>query len=623
MSVDVLFEEVDFGRLRLRNRLALTATGLGAYGEDVERYRDNIAGYVEARARGGVGMMLLPSMGIARLDRFAPDDPAAEAWYASHVETMAGFTAVAREVGVPIGIQLLHRGAQAPMSGPRWAPSDVGWSARLEPPTPLSDEEAIAIAERHALAARLAVEAGFDFVELHAGHGYLLHEFMSPRFNHRTTGAYAGPDGGVHYATQVLDAVRDAVGREFPISLRISGREGTEPGVQLDAMLEIAPKLASYVDLVNVSFGSYGSFPVIVAPYSVPFGYNKELARAVRAVVDVPVLSAGRVWEPSDMADLVESGAADIVGLGRALWADPDLPRKLRAGDFDDVRPAIGCNQGCIDRTDGRVRTCLVNPFWGRERELLVTPAPVRRRVTVVGGGPAGLEAARIAAQRGHDVTLVEATASLGGRFRLAAQTPGKAEFGRFTRWQARQVLHGEVSVELGTPIDASVLTRLAPDVLVMATGAVPTARRLDGVRTVSPEEALERPWSVGARVLVVGGDQGHLEAALSFAVLGRSVTVISEGRPGTELGATRRYHLMEQLRSSGVQLERRPVGQPVVLPDGPFDTVIAGALDPSRSGLEPMLAGLDAEVHWLGDADRIGNALDAVAAAVALALEL
>jgi 2,4-dienoyl-CoA reductase-like NADH-dependent reductase (Old Yellow Enzyme family) len=619
-----LFQPVDFGTIRVSNRLALVATGLGAYGEDVGRYRENIAGYVEARARGGVGMMLLPAMGLARLDRFPPGEDG-QAWFASHVEPMAGFAALAHRHGVPIGIQLLHRGAQAPQRAGQWAPSDVSWSPRQPRPTPLTDGEAVALVDRHARSARLAVDAGFDFVEVHIGHGYLVHEFLSPRFNHRQDGPYAGAEGGVRYATEVLAAVRAAVGPVFPLSMRVSAAERAESGLALEQMLATIPRLARYVNLVNVSAGAYGSDPVIVAPHSVPYGFNAELARAVRAVVRLPVLSAGRIWDPAQMAALVESGACDIIGLGRALWADPDLPNKIKSGAAGDIRPAIGCNQGCIDRTDGGVRTCLVNPFWGREREWVGRPAGHPRRVCVAGGGPAGLEVARIAAERGHEVTLLEEATALGGRFRLAARAPGKEEFGQFTGWQVRRAIAAGVAVELGTRCDRQALGQLRPDVLVMATGAAATVAAAGLASALTPEAALDKPWLAGARIEVRGADQAHLEAALFLAAQGRQVVVIAAERPAAGMGPTARYHLMRKLSSAGVIMHRRDrpangAGDPL---HGSFDSVVCGRLTASRELLEESLAGLDAEIHWVGDAAQVGDALTAVADAAELALRL
>jgi 2,4-dienoyl-CoA reductase-like NADH-dependent reductase (Old Yellow Enzyme family) len=567
--------------------------------------------------------MILPSLGFGRIGAFPPQDGAFPDAHKDSRSSLARFVEKAHQFAVPVGMQLNHPGVQGDPGALLWGPSERGWRRSL-PARQLTDADVRAIVARFARSAYESLQCGFDFIELHAGHGYLLHSFLSPRLNDSRTGDYAGTEGGVRLAVEVIDAIRQQVGDDLAISLRVSGEERIAGGLTLADMRNLLPRIAAGVDLINVSGGAYGSDPVIVATYDTTYGYNSHAAAQLRDVVDVPVLSAGRVWDPDLMQHLIDEEACDLIGLARALWADPELPNKVLSGVPEDVRPSIGCNQGCIDRLGTSARTCLVNPFWATPEERSIVKAERGVRVAVVGAGPAGLEAARVASLRGHEVTIYEKEVDPGGTFRLAARVPGKQEFGRYLTWQMRQLLAANVSFRFGTEFAPSMLETDPADVVIMATGASWETRDFGPVIVRTPTDAMRAPWSVTDRVIVVGADQAHFEAALFLSSQGRQCEIYCESpRFLDDMGLTARSVLLGRLREAGIPITKTPPLDAGRLPrmGEARVTYVAGFRNP-RS-LEQIGSGNWAALYWIGDAHQPRSALEAVADGASLALTL
>lgn len=629
----VLFQPLSIGSMRVENRLMLSPTGLGAYSADVVRYRENLESFVEARARGGAGLLLLCSMGPADVSALPPGREHGE-WYRESLPVLRKLASIAHEHGARVGMQIVHTGRQG-VTDDLYAPSPIPWSPRQPIPKELTPDDIQVVIERFGNAAALLREAGFDMVEIHGGHGYLVTEFMSPRSNARDD-AYGGdPERRLRFPIEIIRAIKQRAGADFPLSFRISGSERIDGGLTPEDMSVITPRLVDAgLDMINISGGAYGSNPVIVAPYSVPFGFNLPYAKTIKPAVRVPVALVGRLWDPQMMAAVVANGTADLVALGRALWADPDLPRKLRAGDVDDINHCVACNQGCIDRVGPKPRTCLVNPSWGREREMTPQAAKRSRQVLVVGAGPAGLEAARFAAQRGHTVTVLDRNSQTGGRWLLATLPPGKEELGGFVRWQERQIRKLGVRVELGVHADAAEIRRRAPDAVIVATGgrARHDDRSLAGA--IGADEALTAPWKIGARVLVVGGDRLGLETGEFLASCGRKVTIIAGAHLGTDMGLTTRFHLLNHLRDLGAVIKRKAevagvVGTRVTLrTDGKeevdeFDSIVLATGYIADDSLAKELGGGALEVHVIGDAANVRDGLAAIADGAAIGLRI
>jgi len=461
------------------------------------------------------------------------------AWDEAAIPHFERLTSQVKAHGALAFLQLAHNGGvnQGPWSKlPAWAPSPVANS--MEPPKALERHEIRELVEFFARSAANAARGGFDGIEVHGAHGYLIHEFLSPRHNRRTDEYGGSLENRMRFAVEVLTAVRAAVGSRVAVGLRLVGDEESKDPDALgppDAA-EIAKRLeaAGLVDFLNVSVGISGIG--MVRPMYVEHLVGVYAARAVKqAVVRTPVFCVHRILLPEEAERILERGDADAVTLVRALIADPEWAAKARSGASAEIRRCTGVNQGCYGNlTQGLPVTCVTNPTVGREAELgELERAPRSKRVVVVGGGPAGLEAAWVAAARGHRVTLLERSARLGGKIRLAELLPGRAEIGDLADWRIGQCERVGVEVRLGTTGDFASVLALAPDAVVVATGGRPTvdaASKLhpmpvpgsDRDFVVDHETAMSRLDSLGPRVLILDA-VGHIEAIGLGELLARS----------------------------------------------------------------------------------------------------
>ena len=428
-----------------------------------------------------------------------------------------------QEHGALAFLQLAHNGG---VNHATWSRLPV-WSAsgianHMEASKPIDTAEIREVVEHFARSARHAAEAGFDGIEIHAAHGYLIHEFLSPAYNLRTD-AYGGSfENRLRFAVEVLESVRDAVGSGVAVGARLVGDEEQRGGYGLgpDDCAAIAAALADagLVDFVNVSVGTSGIG--MVRPMYAPHLLGVRATSVVkRSVPGVPVFAVHRILTPDEAEGILERGDADAVTLVRALIADPEWVNKAETERAGEIRACTGCNQGCYGNlTQGYPITCVTNPSVGREATLgsgTLTTAATRKRVVVVGGGPGGLEAAWVAAARGHDVTLLERSQHLGGKIRLAAMLPGRAEIAAFADWRAGECARRGVDIRLG--VDAGVATVLGftPDVVIVATGgraAVDTPSKSHPM----PVAGSEQPWVID-----------HERALLEADALGEHVVIL------------------------------------------------------------------------------------------------
>ena len=493
-------------------------------------------------------------------------------------------------------------------------------------------------------AAERAAEAGFDVVEIHGAHGYLLSQFMSPLFNRRED-AYGGSfEKRMRVPVEVIRGIRKRLGPDFPLFFRCSVEEYLPGGITLELARDIGRTVADNgIDLFNVSVGLGETNRFTGPPPCLPKGWNADRAAAIkealgdRALVGV----AGRIIDRESADAVLNSGKADLVVMGRALIADPDLPNKLAANHDDAVIPCVGCNEGCVARLrERKAVACAVNPRTGCEGMYPRTHAAVSKHVAIVGGGPAGMQAALIAAERGHRVTLFEKRTRLGGLANIAALPPHKDLYAVLVNRLSERLIASGVKVFLGTAPSVAELAELKPDTLIVATGSAPVIPHFcEGIaNAVTAEDILTGKAKAGQRVLVVGGGMVGSETAEYLALKGGDVTIL-ELRPdlAADMQARARSFLLESLREHKVKAltstELVSVG-----PDGhvtvkdaygsqrelpPFDTlVLALGYRPSNTlCAELSLAGVPFTA--IGDCRRVGKVLDAMHEAYTTAYNL
>ena len=502
-----------------------------------------LVAYQEARARGGVGLIVLQVSGVHETARYtnhvlmATDDSA-----------IAGYRNVAEAVqryGTVLFGQLFHPGreiaeADGGLLSVAYAPSSVPNERFRVMPRPLKRALIDAIVNGYGDAARRMQRAGLNGVEIVASHGYLPAQFLNPRVNLRDDGYGGDLDGRLRFLREVIANIRAKVAESFVVGLRISGSEADSAGLTADETLAAVVRLGDGIDYVNVTLGtsaSLGGAIHIAPPMTSKNDYVAPYAARIKAHVRIPVFVAGRINQPRDADALIAAGNADVCGMTRALICDPDMPNKAAAGALDDVRACIACNQACIGHFHrGYPISCIQNPVSGRELQLGSLPPAVRRkRVLVVGGGPAGMKAAVIAAQRGHRVTLFEAERRLGGQALLAQMLPGRAEFGGLITNLLRELEVAGVQIHRSTHVDRELIMAEAPDVVVIATGAIPyrpVFPREGNLEIVDAWQVLRGEAKVGQSVVVIDwrADWIGIGIAEQLAQAGRSVHLAVNG---------------------------------------------------------------------------------------------
>ena len=494
----------------------------------------------------------------------------------------------------------------------------------------LSAEQLHEIAAAYGHVAGLAKRAGFRMLMIHGGHGWLINQFLSPYFNRRTDEYGGSLENRCRFACEVLDAVREAVGPRFPIEFRMSGSELFEGGYDLDEGVRIAQALESRVDLLHVSAGTYQrGFGLTHPSMFEDHGRNVYLAAEIKKHVGVPVATLGGLNDPAQMEEIIASGQADVVYMGRALLADPELPRKVVSGRDESIVRCLRCFTCMAERAATSTRRCTVNPLIGREMEgHEVAPAPRSRRVLVAGGGPGGLYAAYTAARRGHDVVLYEKEAEVGGVLKGEQAIPFKHEMYELADTYARLAAEAGAQIRCGVEVTPELVAAEAPDALIVAVGSTPLVPRIPGLadpRVILATDYYLREAEVGERVVVLGGGLAGCELAIHLGKLGKKVTLV-EMRDALAPDANVRHRplLLEQVAAyvdARTGLRCVEVGETgVVCEDAsgervelPADTVICALGQKPRADVAASLRGCAPFVRVIGDAGRVSTITNAV----------
>ena len=417
-----LFSSGTIGSLSVANRVIKAPTSTAMSNMDGSVSRRLLSHYREL-ARGGTGLLIVE---YAYIDDIASKSAHCQLGISSdeHIPGLAWLASTIQQYGARAGIQIEHCGMQKFLGTPPIkSASPVAWPELFERigsravPEELTVEEIREIVNRFSDAAVRAVDAGFDLIEVHGAHGYLITNFLSPHTNRRTD-IYGGPlENRMRILRDTVLAIRNRIGPDFPLTVRLSGTDYEPGGIEIGETVEVCKMLQGIgVDALHISGGDHHQMEHQVSPMSVERGHNVWAAEAVKRQVDVPVIASGSITLPDFAESVLAGGRADFVALGRPLWADPQWTRKACEGRPEDIRPCIRCNEGCLERSFLKCRavSCTVNPAVGREDDLVLAPARDRKSVAVIGGGPAGMEAARVCCLRGHDVTVYEKNA-LGG----------------------------------------------------------------------------------------------------------------------------------------------------------------------------------------------------------------
>ena len=595
MSYEHVLAPIEINGLTIKNRVVRTAHGTNI-GQG--RITDELIAYHEARAAGGCGLTILEAASVHPTDMGTLwlHDPSVVDDYHRLMSRLAPY-------GMAVFQQLGHLGYEGVTAdgGPPWSASEVAGPSVRQPAKAMTADDIAELTDAFAQAARWSIEGGVHGVEVHIAHGYLLQQFISPTTNQRTDD-YGGPwDNRIRLAREVVGAVRTAVGPEIPLGVRIGSEAVGDGGVTEHDCAELVRVLADdgLIDYVNLTYGSCLRPHKIMGGMHEPPGYELEAAAPVVASVDLPAIVTGRFRTLAEADELIAAGTADLVGLTRAHIADPDLVAKSIAGRETEVRPCIAGNDGCVGGLNRGRLSCAVNPAVGRELDYPpLNPSPQPRQIVVVGGGPGGMEAARLAAVQGHSVVLFEARERLGGAVRQAQQLPTRNLLGDICDWQERELSRLGVDVRLNQTADVETIAAAHPDLVVVATGA--TGAELPEINTL--------PQGATAVVDDRFGGYEALGLAEWIATQGLAVTLTT---PGRRVAANALLDLVvqparERLQALNVEIQTKVDTPPEA------DLMLTVAKQPHDPlSVELIQAGL--EVQVIGDARDPGTILTAV----------
>ncbi len=661
-----LFSGIKAGTLELKNRIVLLSMQLG-YAEGGFA-TDAFIRFYEDRARGGAGLLIVGGAhvhphGTGGVNFLAIDDD-------KYIPDLKKLTDTIRSAGSKSCLQLLHSGRYAfslltgeqPVSA-----SEVESPLSGDVPRALSVEEIAGMVTLFTEAARRAKEAGFDSVEICGSTGYLISQFLSSYTNRRTDEYGGSLENRMRFAKEIVRSIKQELGEDYPVVFRLSFDDYVEGGTGLDETRPIARALEQEgVDLLDMQVGWHEA-KVPTSAMLVPRAAFAYLAGAIKREVSIPVIVTNRINDPLLAEELLQDGVADLIGMARALIADPELPNKAMTGRREEIAPCIACNQGCMDGIFmGRPVACLVNPAAGQEADFEIRPAAESKKVMVVGAGPGGMEAARVLAVRGHSVTLVEKEKELGGQLTFCGIAEDRGEFRSYLKHLVHEV--NRLDIDIVTEEQATERSILAsdPDVVIVATGARQDLPEIPGIErphVCTAESVLRREADLWGKVVILGG--GHIgcevalyaaqrgamptdvarflvrhgalddDAALTYMKQTRPVTIVEQRKKvAAYYGRTSRFGILQSLRSYGVTLMTNT--KCIEIGDGAIvieteegqstleaDTVVITSGYVEENVLYEQLKDKVPELHIIGDARKLKSCQQAVLEGAKLARQI